>query len=102
MRVPLLFAVVFAAACATASGGSAPATATAQKMDAQACSPLVPAVVARGTEVYPSPDTSGNPIAKLNSETPVCASATSQGFGLSRIKLSDGRTGFVDETSLSF
>lgn len=101
MKTALLLGIALAAACATTSSSSGTAP-TAQKMDPQACSPMVPAVAARGTDVYPTPDSSLPPIATLNSATPVCASATAQGFGLSRVKLADGRTGFVDETSLSF
>jgi hypothetical protein len=97
--VPALVLAV-AAGCATTTPGST--STSSQKLDAQACSPLVPAVATQGADVYPTPDSNSAPIATLKPETPVCASDTTQGFGLSRVKLADGRTGFVDEKNLSF
>jgi hypothetical protein len=101
MKIVLGLVFALAAACATTSASTADA-APQQKLSAQACSPLVPAVATHGAEVYATPDPSLAPIATLKPSTQVCASASSQGFGLSRVKLADGRTGFVDETTLSF
>lgn len=102
MKVGLALVFALAAGCATTASSSPSTSTSAQKLDAQACSPLVPAVAKQGADVYATPDSNAPPIATLKPETPVCASDTTQGFGLSRVKLADGRTGFVDENSLSF
>lgn len=100
MKVVPGLILAIAAACATAS--SNPPSTSGQKLDAQACSPLVPAVAKQGADVYATPDSNAAPIATLQPDTQLCASDTAQGFGLSRVKLADGRTGFVDENNLSF
>jgi hypothetical protein len=100
MKVVLGIVLAIAAGCATTASNS-PST-SAQKLDAQACSPLVPAVAKQGADVFATPDSNATPIATLKPQTPVCASDTTQGFGLSRVKLADGRTGYVDENNLSF
>ncbi|HET7784795.1 MAG TPA: hypothetical protein VFL36_02390 [Myxococcales bacterium] len=100
MRFVPALVLAIAAGCATTASSST--STSPQKLDAQACSPLVPAVARQGADVYPTPDSNSPPIATLKPDTPVCASDTTQGFGLSRVKLADGRTGFVDENNLSF
>jgi hypothetical protein len=101
MKLALGLTLALATACASTTASST-AAAPAQKLDAQACSPLVPAVAIQGADVYATPDTSLAPIATLSARSQVCAASTSQGFGLSRVKLADGRMGFTDETNLSF
>jgi hypothetical protein len=100
MRVVPGLALALAAGCATTASSST--STSPQKLDAQACSPLVPAVARLGADVYATPDSSSAPITTLKPDTPVCASDSVQGFGLSRVKLADGRTGFVEENNLSF
>ena len=100
MKVVLGLVLAIAAGCATTS--SNPPSTSGQKLDAQACSPLLPAVARQGADVYATPDSNSAPIATLKPDTAVCASDTTHGFGLSRVKLSDGRTGYVEENSLSF
>lgn len=93
--VALPLALTFA--CAGMSSSTAP-TATAS---GQSCGQMVPAVVYRGSEIYQGPDSSVSPITTLKEDTPVCASPESQGFGFRKIKLANGSTGFVTESSLS-
>ena len=100
MKFASALVLALAAGCATTTSNST--STSPQKLDSQACSPLVPAVARQGADVYPTPDSNSAPIATLKPDTPVCASDTTQGFGLSRVKLADGRTGFVDENNLSF
>jgi hypothetical protein len=95
----LLLAVT--CACATGSSSSGNAQASASKPDAQSCSPMIPAVAYRGTDLYEGPDSSFAPFATLKDDTPVCASANTAGFGFRRVKLANGKTGYVAENSLS-
>ena len=88
-------------ACASGSSSTRAASASVSKPDAQSCSPMVPAVAYRGTEVYAAPDANGTPMAVLKEDTPVCVSTEATGFGLKRVKLSNGKTGFAAQTSLS-
>ena len=100
MKVVPGIVLAIAAGCATTAAN--PPSTSAQKLDAQACSPLVPAMAKQGADVFATPDSNATPIATLKPQTPVCASDTTHGFGLSRVKLADGRTGYVDENNLSF
>ncbi|HEY6909629.1 MAG TPA: hypothetical protein VI356_09685 [Myxococcales bacterium] len=100
MKFVLGIVLAVAAGCATTSTPSS--SGSGQKLDAQACSPLVPAVAKQGADVYATPDSNAAPIATIKPDTQVCASDSAQGFGLTRVKLSDGRTGFVEQDSLSF
>src|SRR5205814_9675450 len=62
---------------------------------------FVSSVAHRGTEIYAAPDANSPLVGTLKSDTPVCAQAVSEGFGFRRVKLTDGRTGFVAEQSIS-
>lgn len=68
----------------------------------QSCGTMVPAVAYRGSAVYASPDSTLMPMTTLKEDTPVCASSEPQGFGFRKVKLANGNTGFVAESSLSF
>lgn len=98
MRIIIGLALAAAAGCATTTSN----TSSGQKLDAQACSPLLPAVARQGADAFATPDSNAAPIATIKPDTQVCASDSPQGFGLTRVKLSDGRTGFVEQDSLSF
>jgi len=96
----LLLAVT--SACATGSSSSAGnAQASASKPDAQSCSPMIPAVAYRGTDLYEGPDSSYAAFTTLKEDTPVCASSDTTGFGFRRVKLANGKTGYVPENNLS-
>jgi hypothetical protein len=93
--VALPLALAFA--CASTSSSTTPTTAAG----GQSCGQMLPAVVYRGSDVYDIPDSSGAPIITLKEDTPVCASSESLGFGFRKIKLANGSTGYVSESSLS-
>jgi hypothetical protein len=101
MRALCALSLAITAACATGASSTGTSVAAAAKPDAQSCSPMVPAVAYRGTDLYGSPDASYAPVAKLKEDTPVCASSESSAFGLRRVKLTDGSSGYVQESSLS-
>jgi len=63
-----LCALCLAATFACASGSSQQVRSTSpavSKPDAQSCSPMVPAIAYRGTDLYLRPDSGGTPIATL-------------------------------------
>ena len=99
-----LCALCLAATFACASGSSQQVRSTSpavSKPEAQSCSPMVPAIAYRGTDVYLRPDSTGTPITTLKQDTPVCASPDATGFGYRRVKLANGQTGFAAGDSLS-
>ena len=91
----LLLALASACAGASASRGSGGSTTTATAGSQSCSAPLISSIARRGSEVYSAPDANSTVVATFKSDTPVCAEAYSQGFGYRRVKLSDGRTGFV-------
>lgn len=95
----LSLTVTFACAAGSSSTGTSPATSS--MLDAQSCAPMVPAVAYSGASVYGGPDSTSGAIATLKEDTPVCASSSTSGFGFRRVKLANGRSGFVEESSLS-
>jgi|SRR5438132_6471823 len=97
------FALASALACASTSSSSSPGGSSgAQRSDAQSCpSGQVAAVIERDTDVYASPDSTSPVIGSLNSRAKVCADASASGYGFRRVKLSNGREGFVDDTKVS-
>lgn len=98
-----LYALCLAVTCACATG--TPSTGTSppasSSLDAQSCSPMVPAIAYRGTDLYEAPDSSNAASTKLKEDTPVCASSSSAGFGFRRVKLANGKSGYVQESNLS-
>ena len=101
MRWMGMLALVSALACAStsSSSGSSPG---AQRSERQSCaSPQVPAVVERDSDVYASPDSTSPVIGTLNGRARVCADTSASGYGFRRVKLADGRDGFVDDTHVS-
>jgi hypothetical protein len=90
-------------ACAGTSASSSPgSSSTAQRSDAQSCSSSqVPAVVERDTDVYASPDSTSAVVGTLANRARVCADQSASGYGFRRVKLPNGRDGYVDEANVS-
>ena len=89
-------------ACATGSSSNAASAGGSTKVDAQSCSPMVPAVARRGTAVYEGPDSAVySTTARLAEDTPVCASTDAKGFGFRLVKLANGKSGYVEDSNLS-
>jgi hypothetical protein len=61
---------------------------------------MMAAHAGRGTVVLSAPDNNANTITTLEQGTDICASKESRGFGFRRVRLADGRVGFVDEHNL--
>jgi hypothetical protein len=102
MRIVPALTLALACACASTSASRDTAGATSANLSSQSCpAPLVSSVAHRGTEIYAAPDANSTLVGTLKSDTPVCAQAVSEGFGFRRVKLTDGRTGFVAEQSIS-
>jgi len=96
-------ALVSALACASTSSSSSPASSSgAQRSDAQSCAaPQVSARVERDVEVYARPDPTSGVIGTLSDRATVCADGSPSGFGFRRIKMADGRDGFIDDSKVS-
>ena len=103
MRSIGVLALASALACASTSSSSSPgSSAAAQRSDAQSCSSgQVSALVERDTDVYASPDSTSRVVGTLPNRTRVCADASASGYGFRRVKLPDGRDGFVDDANVS-
>ena len=102
MRIVPALTLALASACAGTSASRDTGGATSARLSGQSCAaPLVSSVAHRGTELYAAPDTNSAVVGTLKNDTPVCAEAVSEGFGFRRVKLNDGRIGFVAEQSIS-
>jgi hypothetical protein len=103
MKIVATLALALVSACAGTTTASRDSTGAAPaRLGSQSCAaPLVASVAQKGSEVYSGPDGTSTLLATFKSDTPVCAESTSRGFGYRRIQLSDGRTGFVAEQSIS-
>ena len=95
--------LVSALACASTSSSSSPGGSTgAQRSDAQSCpSGQVTALIERDTDVYASPDSTSRVVGTLNTRARVCADASASGYGFRRVKMPNGRDGFVEESNVS-
>jgi hypothetical protein len=60
-----------------------------------------PAMAESGATVYSRPDVDSSPVAKLAVRTQVCADRDEVGFGFRRVKLNDGKQGYVREGELN-
>lgn len=103
MRFLAAMALSSALACASTSSASSPAISSgAQPASRRSCaSPQVPAVVERDTDVYASPDSTSPVVGTLGNRASVCADATASGYGFRRVKLANGREGYVDDANVS-
>ncbi len=59
-----------------------------------------PASLAAGTVVYSRPDATSSPIVTVSANSKVCAGADALGFGYRRVKLANGKEGFVAEADV--
>jgi hypothetical protein len=90
-----LLSLSFALAAACAAGTPSETAGAARD-----CGPMVAAVASRGATVREAPDGTAQLVMTMPGPTPVCASSESRGFGYRRVRLADGRTGFIEESSL--
>ena len=95
MKSILVAALGLSFACASTLSSGAPAG------TAQADSSCAPAVADSGTTVYSRPDGDSAPVATLRDKTQLCADSNTVGFGFRKVKLSNGKEGYVAESSLS-
>jgi hypothetical protein len=72
--------------------------APATSAQAGSCSP---ALANPGTIVYARPDSNSDAVATIADRTQVCAESDSVGYGFRRVKLDNGRHGYIAETELS-
>jgi len=88
----LVAALGLSFACASMGSSGAPA--------ASAEAGCTPASIAGGTIVYSRPDSTSNPIATVSANSKVCAGSDAVGFGYRRVKLPDGKEGYVADTDV--
>jgi hypothetical protein len=103
MRWIGILGLASALACASTSSSSSPGSSSgAERSDARSCpSGQVAALVERDTDVYASPDSTSRVVGTLPNRARVCADASASGYGFRRVKLPDGRDGFVDDANVS-
>ena len=92
----LLLATSFALAAACATAGT---TQTAAGNSAD-CGNMYAARAVPGTPVFAGPDGNSGNIATLPGNTQLCVSNEKSGYNFRRVKLADGRVGYVDEGNL--
>lgn len=98
----LFIALAMAASFACATGYTATQPGSTNDTKALSCTaPMAPAVVVGGTDVRSGPDETANLVKQVGSNTSVCASSTSEGFGFRRVQFSDGKTGYVADANLN-
>ena len=98
MKFLAAMSLIPALACASTSSASS----GGQPASAQACAAQqVPAVVDRGGELYARPDGQSPVVGTVGNSTRVCADANTSGFNFRRIKLADGREGYIDDAHVS-
>jgi len=51
--------------------------------------------------MYATPDSTSRIVGTLPNRSKVCADASASGYGFRRVKLPDGREGFVDDSNVS-
>ena len=103
MKAIAMLVLGSALACASTSSSSSPgSSATAQRSDGQSCTGgQVPALVEHDTDVYATPDGTSRVVGTLPTRSKVCADTSASGYGFRRVKLADGRDGFVAEADVS-
>jgi hypothetical protein len=103
MKAIAILVLGSALACASTSSSSSPgSSAAAQRSDGQSC-PVgqVPAVVEHDTDVYATPDSTSRVLGSLPTRAKVCVDASASGYGFRRVRLSDGRDGFIADSNVS-
>jgi hypothetical protein len=101
MKIVSVLPLALVAACAGTSASDSGA-ATSAKLSSQSCAaPLVSYVAYRGAEVHAAPDGNSTVLTTFTTDTPVCAESLPDAAGFRRVRLSDGKTGFVSDQNIS-
>src|SRR5712671_4548333 len=102
MRWIAVLALASALACASTSSSSPGASSSAQRSDGQSCpAGQSPAVVETDADVYATPDSTSRVVGTLPTRSRVCVDASASGYGFRRVRLPDGRDGFIDDANVS-
>ena len=99
MKALLALPLALALGCAGASSSSNTKSATAA--NGQSCGSDVPAILYRNAQIFAGPSTSHSLVATVNQDTPVCASSEALAYGFRKVKLANGSSGYVIDSSLS-
>jgi hypothetical protein len=101
MRSMLAFVLLSVCACASTGTSTSPASRDMSQSSEQSCGSFVRAVAGTDTDVYARPDSTSDIVGVLNTRATVCADPTSSGFGFRRVRLANGKDGYVPESVLS-
>src|SRR5258708_6579057 len=96
MKSIVALSLLLSLACAGSS-----ATMRGSGGDVKSCGDLLAAVVPDGATVFTRPDNTSATVVIIDKDTPVCAGSENVGFAFRRVKLGDGREGFVQEKLLN-
>ena len=101
MRSMAAFVLLFAGACASTGTSTSSASRDMNQTSGQSCGSFVQAVAGTDTDVYARPDSTSDIVGVLNTRAIVCADPTTSGFGFRRVRLANGKDGYVPESVLS-
>ena len=101
MRFMAAFALLSVCACASTNSPNSSASRDMSQTSGQSCGSFVPAVAGTDTDVYARPDSTSAVVGVINTRATVCADPESSGFGFRRVRLANGRDGYVPESVLS-
>ena len=97
MKRMMTLALLALGGCAS---GAAEPRAAAPATSSQSCGSLAPKLLARNSDVYTRPDSTSQVVARVRSDTPVCAAVERVGFGFRMVRLADGKIGYVNDDDL--
>ncbi|HUJ28033.1 MAG TPA: SH3 domain-containing protein [Myxococcales bacterium] len=92
MKTLTIVALLLGTACATTSAATGPGAVACEKGHA--------AIVNQGSTIYVSPDSTSSAITQLSKDARMCVASEQSGFGFRKVRLPDGRTGYVSESNL--
>ncbi len=102
MKLIAAICVMLASACASTSSSSGLAGSGGDRAgDTNSCAPLAAAMVYRGTTLYSNPDSTSAAVTNLDTDTRLCASSSTAGFGFRRVRLPDGRDAYAPADHVS-
>jgi hypothetical protein len=101
MKSMAAFALLSVCACASTGSSTSSAPRDMNRTSAQSCGSFVPAIADTDTDVFAKPDSTSLVVGVLNTHATVCADPESAGFGFRRVRLANGKDGYVPATALT-
>lgn len=101
MKLIATFALATICACASTNSASESNTKSSMETQQSCASPWVPAVSATHADVYARPDSTSDVVGTVSTSMGVCALTTTAGYGFRRVKLPNGKEGYIAEDALT-